>query len=115
MDHVTGRTTLHPGARGAQAHLIKAGRLQLGMTQKELAQRLGVHEQTIAHIESGRRLATGSVLIEKMADLFGYTKDQLYSAAHRLAPDMKAYIENNPALMAQIKVLMDRQTISQQN
>ncbi len=91
----------------AQAHLIRAGRLKLGLTQKELAERLGVHEQTVAAFESGRKLATGAELIEQMAEVFGYHPDQLYAAARRIPPDMRAYIEHTPTLISGIRAHMD--------
>ncbi|HEV2125969.1 MAG TPA: helix-turn-helix transcriptional regulator [Chloroflexota bacterium] len=54
------------------------------LIQREVAQRLGVHEQTIAAFENGRKQATGDELIGKMAELFGYDPDEFYYAAQRI-------------------------------
>ncbi|HEV2122387.1 MAG TPA: helix-turn-helix transcriptional regulator [Chloroflexota bacterium] len=112
MERITGPTGHSTGERGAQAHLIKADRLRLGMSQKALARRLGVHEQTVAHLESGRRLATSEQLIGKLAELFGYHPDQLYIAAHLIPPDLEAWIAARPQVMIKIRELMDRRQAS---
>ncbi len=101
------------GNRGAQAHLIKAGRLQRCMTQRELARRLGVHVQTVAHLESGRRLATSAHLIGKLAEELGYDPDEFYIAAQMTPPDLEAWIATSPRLVRQLRTLMDRQQASQ--
>ncbi len=100
---------MHQTARVAQAHLIRAGRLQQGFTQEELARRLEVHPQTVAHLEGGRRLATSEHLVGKLAALFGYHLDQLYIAAHVIPPDMEEWVATNPKLMQQLRELMNRQ------
>ena len=90
----------------AYGHLIKAGRLGAGLSQRQLAELIGVHPQTVADLERGR-LVAGPETTAKMADIFGLPLDRLYVAAQRIPPDMLDYIRTNPRLMTQIRTLMD--------
>lgn len=49
---------------------LKDQRLNLGLTQKELANLLGLTEQTIVNFESGRHTA-GLKALKKLSDFFG--------------------------------------------
>lgn len=58
---------------------IKEKREALGLTQKELAERLGVGQSLIGQIETG--LKVPSVMVVKLAaEFFGCTTDELISA-----------------------------------
>ena len=45
----------HPGVRSAVGDNIRVHRTANGMTQKQLAERLGTHESHICHWERGNR------------------------------------------------------------
>ncbi len=49
---------------------LKEQRLNLGLTQKELAILLGLTEQTIVNFESGKHTA-GLKALKKLSDFFG--------------------------------------------
>ena len=51
--------------------IIKKKRKQMGMTQKELAERCGVSYQSISNIETGKTMNRG--LLEKVCDILGLT------------------------------------------
>lgn len=55
---------------------IKVERIRLGMTQKELADAIGVTDLTIGKYEKDPLIAKGKELT-KMADLFGCSVDYL--------------------------------------
>ena len=55
---------------------IKRFREKSGLTRKELADRLHIHEETLGRYERGDREPSGSI-IKSMADLFGCSTDDL--------------------------------------
>lgn len=59
---------------------VRALRERDGMTQEELAQRIGVSKMLISHIERGYRSLTMPVAAE-MAAVFGCTLDELCGRA----------------------------------
>jgi transcriptional regulator with XRE-family HTH domain len=73
--------------------LLKARREGLGLTQRLLAERLGVEASHIAFIESGRRRPSLR-LVAKIADTFGLDRQQLLVLAH---PEAKALIAEAPS------------------
>ena len=56
-------------------HRIKDLREAKGLTQEQVAQRLGVTQGTIAHWESGARTPTLSNMV-KIADVLGVSLDE---------------------------------------
>ncbi len=50
---------------------VKEARISTGMTQKEVAEALGVRRPAIAEIEAGKRKISSEELVT-LADLFGY-------------------------------------------
>lgn len=50
---------------------VKEARISMGMTQKEVAEALGVRRPAIAEIEAGKRKISSEELVA-LADLFGY-------------------------------------------
>lgn len=57
---------------------VRARREAAGMTQKQLAQAVGVKQAMISHIEVGERLPSLPLAIQ-LADALGVTVDALYS------------------------------------
>lgn len=55
---------------------IKSKRLSMGLTQEELAQKMGVQRTAVAMWETGKAYPRADVLI-KLAKLFGCTVDGL--------------------------------------
>jgi putative transcriptional regulator len=64
------------------------------MTQKHLAERIGVSRQTMNAIENGRHAPTGDVAI-RIADVFGITVDQLFDLDYDGRPVRR---ENAPTI-----------------
>lgn len=60
---------------------VKGLRCRIGMSEKQLATRVGVGETTINNIESGYLLSPPSSLVEKIAQAFGVDEKMLYSSA----------------------------------
>lgn len=56
--------------RQVLARRLRSAREVLGMTQKEVAQQLGLSQSAVARIESGRRAVT-SLELERLAYLYG--------------------------------------------
>jgi transcriptional regulator with XRE-family HTH domain len=75
--------------------LLKARRVALGMTQRALAQTLGVEASHIAFIESGRRKPSLK-LIARIADTLGLDRQDLLLLAHPEARDLLSQTESEP-------------------
>ncbi len=58
------------GDTGLIARRIRQARQQAGLTQGQIAVRLGLHRPTVSEIEAGRRQVTASELRD-LADVFG--------------------------------------------
>lgn len=56
-------------AGGKAALLLRASREKARMTQKQLAEKLGVHQPDIANMEKGRR-SISKVIAKKLAEIF---------------------------------------------
>src|SRR5215469_5837516 len=74
------------------AELLKAHRIALGLTQRKLAQKIGVDPCHIAFIETGRRKPSLK-LIARIADTLGVDRQELLVLAH---PDAKALLAKPP-------------------
>lgn len=66
---------------GWMAIHVKGLRNRIGMSEKQLATRVGVGETTINNIESGYLLSPPSLLVKKIAQAFGVDEELLYSSA----------------------------------
>lgn len=75
---------------------IKRFRLQRGMTQRDLAQRVGVGVPYISKIESGRERPGDEVLLA-IAESLGDDPDELFLVARRLPPDLVDQFAASPA------------------
>jgi transcriptional regulator with XRE-family HTH domain len=74
--------------RNKLGELLKTRREALGLTQRELAQKIGVEASHIAFIESQRRKPSLK-LVARMADTLGVDRQELLVLAH---PEAKALI-----------------------
>jgi transcriptional regulator with XRE-family HTH domain len=73
--------------------MLKSRRERLGLTQRSLAQKLGVEASHVAFIESGRRKPSLK-LVGRLADILGFDRQSLLVLAH---PEAKALIaESEP-------------------
>ena len=79
-----------------QGEVIKDLRIKMGLTQKELAEKLGVEQSTIGMLESNRRKAS-TELVEKLADFFGVTTDEILGRnvkSNDISPDVRLLLRN---------------------
>ena len=60
---------------------IKELRIESGMTQKQLAERLGVAKSVVSYYEHGERFPSYDVLI-KLSQIFHVTTDYLLNVEH---------------------------------
>src|SRR5260370_19244907 len=72
--------------------IIKQKRLELALTQRELANQLGVKASHVAYIESGRRKPS-LTLIRRIADALGLDRQQMFLLSH---PEAKYLVNQAP-------------------
>ncbi|MBQ8248611.1 MAG: helix-turn-helix transcriptional regulator [Clostridia bacterium] len=66
--------------------LIKDKRLSLGLTQEELAQKVGVQRTTVTMWENGEAYPRADKLV-KLSKLFGCSIDELMTDASGIMPE----------------------------
>lgn len=66
---------------------LKTLRTEAGMTQKELADRLGITKSVVSYYELQERTPSPDVLI-RLADIFHVTTDYLLSITHKKMIDV---------------------------
>ena len=74
---------------------IKRERLNLSLTQRDLARRVGVGAPHISKIEAGRESPSDELLCE-IAKVFGCDYDELLIVARRLPSDLMEKLASNP-------------------
>ena len=74
---------------------IKRERLELSMTQKDLAQAVEVGVPHISKVEAGRENPSDE-LLERLAEVFGLEFDELLLAARRVPDDLLDELASNP-------------------
>lgn len=81
-------------------NILKELRLQAGMTQKELATKVGVTKSVISYYELSERSPSPEVLI-KLANIFHVTTDYLLGIEAKSAPmlDMAGLNDEDIALL----------------
>jgi transcriptional regulator with XRE-family HTH domain len=92
--------------------IVKSRRESLGLTQRSLAERLGVEASHVAFMESGRRKPSLK-LVARLADILGLDRQALLILAHpearaliaeakpekrRIAPSWQRFINNRELL-----------------
>jgi transcriptional regulator with XRE-family HTH domain len=70
----------------AIARQLHAARIEQGMSMKDLAHRAGVSEQTVAHVESGKRDMYFQTMV-RLCDVLGLSLDVI--AASKPVDEMK--------------------------
>ena len=74
---------------------IKRERLNLSMTQRVLAERVGVGTPHISKIEAGRENPSDE-LLRNISEVFNCEHDELLLVARRLPPDLMEKLAANP-------------------
>ena len=74
---------------------IKRERLSLSMTQRVLAERVGVGTPHISKIEAGRENPSDE-LLRKISEVFNCEFDELLLVARRVPPDLMEKLAANP-------------------
>lgn len=77
-------------------NFIKSRRESFGMSQSDVAKKLGVTKSLLSHLESGKRLPTDDQ-IEKLAELLGVPKELLILGSGRLPEDVRDLFDNHAA------------------
>ena len=80
-------------------HPVRLARLQLGLSQKELASRAGVNRAAITAIEDGRTKKPAEKIVAVLANGMGTTVDELFDTIDKyvkqpLAVDAKPAVQN---------------------
>jgi len=81
---------------------LRARRQKLGLTQKQVGERMGINENTISRLESGY-VEFGPVNLERMNRALEFTKPQLKELILKAAPH-SASVQAVAILMGFIKV-----------
>lgn len=76
---------------------IKELRTGMKLTLREAARQLDISPPHMSDIEYGRRNPSPE-LMQKLAALFGVPLDELEAVDSRLAPELKEWIDENPAV-----------------
>lgn len=86
-------------------NVLKTLRLKKGMTQAQLAQKLGVTKSVISAYETGLRLPSYDILIH-IAKLFNVSTDYLLGMENKREIDLSGLTEDEiTALLALIKAM----------
>ncbi len=68
---------------------IRKYRIEQGLTQAELAKRLGVHRDTVSRVETGKRALELGEFFD-WADALGVSADELFTAICETVPKVYA-------------------------
>ena len=86
---------------------VREKRLDLGLGQRELAQKIGIAASYLNDIEKEKRTAPKSNIIKKLSVLLKVNLNDLNDLAGiskgEVPPDISEYIENNPNLISLIR------------
>ena len=86
---------------------VREKRLDLGLGQRELAQKIGIAASYLNDIEKEKRTAPKSNIIKKLSVLLKVNLNDLNDLAGiskgDIPPDISEYIENNPNLISLIR------------
>lgn len=73
------------------ADLIKHHRAALGISQRTLAEHLGVTQSYITQLEGGSRKPKNHDFIIRLANALDVSTDTIYTCIERLPPDMETW------------------------
>ena len=86
---------------------VREKRLDLGLGQRELAQKIGIAASYLNDIEKENRTAPKSIIINKLSVLLKVNLNDLIDLAGiskgEVPPDISEYIQNNPNLISLIR------------
>lgn len=71
---------------------VRSWRRELGLTQSELADRMGVAQNHVSAIETGKLVDPQASTVEKLARAFGVTVDELLAGVRREAGGLEYQI-----------------------
>jgi len=94
------------------ARRLRTAREQLGFTQAEVAEALGIHRPTVSEIEAGRRAVTSEEL-HRLCELYAIPVHRILGADAPRAPDVERVLfrtaaRERPAMRAAIRRFMER-------
>lgn len=76
--------------------LLKDARVKAGTSQAQLAQTIGISRPFLSQLESGRYLQPAPDVLQRIADVLGISRDDLYALTGYTAPsglpDFRAYL-----------------------
>jgi transcriptional regulator with XRE-family HTH domain len=75
--------------RAALGRRLRAAREDAGLSQQDVATRLGIYQSTVAFMEKGRRDVSALELVQ-LAQLFGLSTDELLGVTARPCPPIRA-------------------------
>jgi transcriptional regulator with XRE-family HTH domain len=75
--------------RAALGRRLRAAREDAGLSQQDVATRLGIYQSTVAFMEKGRR-DVSALELARMARLFGLSTDELLCVTARPCPPIHA-------------------------
>ena len=81
--------------------ILKNLRLQAGMTQKQLADKMGLTKAVISYYELQERYPSPDVLI-KLSSIFHVSTDYLLGLEHTITVDLTGLSEDNIILVKQL-------------
>ena len=81
--------------------ILKTLRLQAGMTQKQLADKMGLTKAVISYYELQERYPSPDVLI-KLSSIFHVSTDYLLGLEHTITVDLTGLSEDNIILVKQL-------------
>lgn len=87
---------------------LKELRSQRKVTQRELAEKVGVDYTYISHVERGQLKPPSEQTIIKMADALKMDKDVMLAAAGKISADIIEYLIDNPGKIKAIRKWMKK-------
>jgi len=82
---------------------VKRLRLQKGMSQKELAEAVGIDFGYLSNIERGKVNPPSRKVVSKIAEQLGVDKDELLVLADRVPSDIEPIITEGPYIPAALR------------
>jgi len=83
---------------------IRARRLELGITLRELARRVGVSAPYLTDLEAGHRHPSPDVLV-RIAEALGLPAADLETLDGRLSPEVRRWVETQPEVARLLRTM----------
>jgi transcriptional regulator with XRE-family HTH domain len=84
--------------------LVRARRLELGLTLRELARRVGVSAPFVTDLEAGRR-NPGPEILQRLAAELQLPLEDLEGLDTRISPEVKRWVEGDPEVARLLRTL----------